>query len=148
MSSANVFFDEDPMETSKDFFLYNEFMKDEEDEESDAEENDGLLDFSESSEDMLEEFSSQASSLADRMRDAGSDPARFPSFCPKYGMLLPSWMMIPSLMSLFPHWKPSIAGFLPMATCALPNYPVLQVTWIWLACSPAHKVNFYFEHFR
>ncbi len=61
------------METSKDFFLYNEFMKDEEDEESDAEENDGLLDFSESSEDMLEEFSSQASSLADRMRDAGSD---------------------------------------------------------------------------
>lgn len=73
MSSANVFFDEDPMETSKDFFLYNEFMKDEEDEESDAEENDGLLDFSESSEDMLEEFSSQASSLADRMRDAGSD---------------------------------------------------------------------------
>ena len=73
MSSANVFFDEDPMETSKDFFLYNEFMKNEEDEESDAEENDGLLDFSESSEDMLEEFSSQASSLADRMRDAGSD---------------------------------------------------------------------------
>jgi predicted nuclease with TOPRIM domain len=69
MSTANIPFDDDPQDMAEDFFLYNEATKEDEDEED---EDDILFDQPDPDE-VLNEFSSKASDLADRLKDAGSN---------------------------------------------------------------------------